>query len=161
MRAITTMIAMLNGVAAWNGVATTLPTAPRRAASTAMLLDAPDPGLLAGNAGMLAGAAGTYLLLSGVFQSAGVFKPASASPSYRELKYADALQNFGWLKADLRMPLPDLAELQGACHRIGTMHENGHTLYLCADKSPGCQQSRDFSDHYKQPVYICDECSFT
>ena len=34
-------------------------------------------------------------------------------------KSAVTLKNFGWLHADLRMPLPTLKELEGACHLIG------------------------------------------
>lgn len=37
-----------------------------------------------------------------------------------------AAKSFGWLHADMRMPLPSWEELQVACHRIG--EHQGHTM---------------------------------
>ena len=38
-------------------------------------------------------------------------------------------KSFGWLQADLRMPLPSWEELQTSCYRIG--EHQGHTMYEC------------------------------
>ena len=65
-------------------------------------------------------------------------------------------RGFGWLQADLRMPLPPWAELQEACHLVGT--HGGKYMYLCASRDmgyDGCKQSSDFSDYYGKPVYVC------
>ena len=103
---------------------------------------------------MMAGACLLYAFAR-VFRATGVFQPASKAPSAKELAHNKKLSNFGWLQADLRMPLPSWEELETACHRIGT--QEGQNVYLCAHESPGCQVSTDFTEHYCHPVYICDE----
>ena len=64
---------------------------------------------------------------------------------------------FGWLQADMRVPLPPLAELADACHLIGT--DKGEPVFLCAtaqrDGFGGCARSDDFSTFYGQSVYVC------
>ena len=72
----------------------------------------------------------------------------SASESVR-------LAGFGWLKADLRTPLPTLAELGEACHMVGV--RNGSQMFLCAADSRmgACTESKDFSAYYGVPVYVC------
>ena len=69
---------------------------------------------------------------------------------------------FGWLHADLRVPLPSYEDLKTSCHLIGEGvgdHE-GFMMYLCASDSPNdpvihCERSNDFSKHYEQDVYLC------
>ena len=69
---------------------------------------------------------------------------------------------FGWLHADLRVPLPTYEDLKTSCHLIGEGvgdHE-GFMMYLCASDSPNdpvihCERSNDFSKHYEQDVYLC------
>ena len=90
----------------------------------------------------------------------GIMQPAHMAPSYSELHHAKLLRDFKYLQADLRLPLPSLAELQDACHRIGTAR--GRTMYLCTTApSPGCQVNTEFSEYYKQNVWLCDEHSFS
>jgi hypothetical protein len=65
---------------------------------------------------------------------------------------------FGWLQADLRMPLPPWEELKEACHLVGK--HDGHYMFLCADASQDdgltkCEVSSDFSLHYGRQVYVC------
>ena len=64
---------------------------------------------------------------------------------------------FGWLHADLRVPLPEWDELQHTCHLIGS--EEKHLMYLCATPSGDgfteCLPSTDFSTYYGHDVYIC------
>jgi hypothetical protein len=65
---------------------------------------------------------------------------------------------FGWLHADLRMPLPTLEQLDDACHLIGT--QDGRQKYLCKDgpaKSSftDCEVSDDFSTYYGDQIYVC------
>jgi len=66
-------------------------------------------------------------------------------------------KDFGWIHADLRMPLPSLAELQDGCYRIG--EQNDHYMYICANMGQqgleGCEESADFSRHFGQTVYVC------
>lgn len=70
---------------------------------------------------------------------------------------------FGWLHADLRVPLPPYEDLKNSCHLIGAGvgdHE-GYQMYLCASKAPSdsnlssCELSQDFTKHYGNPVYLC------
>ena len=72
--------------------------------------------------------------LSKIFRAAGVFRPASEAPSYRELQNRErkkkAVAEFGWLQADMRVPLPSLDGLKEACHRIGTRKGRDVFLYL-------------------------------
>lgn len=63
---------------------------------------------------------------------------------------------FGWLQADMRVPLPPLAELKSACHLLGV--EKGRQVFLCAEPENfggGCARSGDFSEYYGEPVYVC------
>lgn len=67
-------------------------------------------------------------------------------------------KDFGWLHADMRMPLPTWQELQDSCYRVGEM--NNHYMYLCS--KPGqqgnlgkCEVSSDFTRHYGETVYVC------
>jgi len=66
---------------------------------------------------------------------------------------------FGWLHADMRVPLPSLEELRQACHFIGE-HEN-RQVYLCTTEQPdaegldSCELSDDFTKHYGTNIYLC------
>lgn len=64
-------------------------------------------------------------------------------------------QEFGWINADMSVPLPSLGELKDACHRIGV--KDGSTFYLCGQPSQeySCAQSPDFSEYYGETVYVC------
>ena len=70
-----------------------------------------------------------------------------------------ARTTFGWLHADMRVPLPPLAELRQSCHPIGEYE--GRLMYLCGSDQPidgnltECEQSNDFSKFYGTPVYLC------
>ena len=63
--------------------------------------------------------------------------------------------SFGWLQADLRRPLPELEQLSE--HPIGIV--GGRPVFLCSEehalKYPKVEWSKDFSDHYGVPVYVC------
>ena len=65
--------------------------------------------------------------------------------------------SFGWLQADMRVPLPSYDELRDACHAIGL--DQGEQVYLCASSSGAdfddCAISDDFSEYYGESVYIC------
>lgn len=78
---------------------------------------------------------------------------AEDQPGHREA------QSFGWLQADLRMPLPSFAELQDACHLVGSW--KGHNMFLCSSaqqmgSTTSCKQSADFTEYYGQPVFVCE-----
>ena len=63
---------------------------------------------------------------------------------------------FGWLQADLRVPLPEWEELTQTCHLIGS--DGDHLMYLCAKPEASlseCQPSTDFSAYYAHQVFIC------
>jgi hypothetical protein len=68
--------------------------------------------------------------------------------------------DFGWLQADMRVPLPTLASLRDSCHLIG--QHNGHHMYLCASPQPSdgalsnCGLSNDFTKYYGSPIYVCE-----
>ena len=66
-----------------------------------------------------------------------------------------AAANFGYLNADLSVPLPTMEELKDSCHRIGV--KAGSTFYLCAQPSEkyACAQSESFSEYYGEHVYVC------
>jgi len=82
-------------------------------------------------------------------------KAAPASAKARTLK------EFGWLQADMRMPLPSWEELQDSCYRVGEF--NNHYMYLCAEEKQAanikqkgeCAVSTDFTKHYGHTVYVC------
>ena len=79
-----------------------------------------------------------------------------ASRTPNPSKPAKATDGFGWLQADMRMPLPPWEELQQACHLVGDHH--GHFMYLCANPQQEyetCELSDDFSKYYKHDVYVC------
>ena len=70
-------------------------------------------------------------------------------------------KSFGWLEADMRVPLPTLDELRDGCHLIG--HRGGKHMYLCAQPVPvggmavkECELSADFSDYYNAQVHVCE-----
>ena len=73
-------------------------------------------------------------------------------PDGRSVSYESS---FGWHHADLRTPLPPLSELTE--HQIGV--RDGKLVYLCtARKAVGygmVERSRDFSEHYGVPIYVC------
>jgi len=108
-------------------------------------------------------ATGSYILggaLQMIFMS--ILRATGLAPSLssRDIAayLADAPQStFGWLQADLRTPLPPLEELQ--VHPIGL--RDGKQVFLCtaaeAIKYRAVEVSRDFSEHYGQSVYICQE----
>mmetsp|Transcript_6562 Transcript_6562/g.16235 ORF Transcript_6562/g.16235 Transcript_6562/m.16235 type:complete len:148 (+) Transcript_6562:23-466(+) len=65
-------------------------------------------------------------------------------------------QQFGWLNADMSVPLPTLQDLEKSCVRVGKLR--GSTFYLCKQKSEAfqaCELSADFSAHYGENVYVC------
>ena len=67
-------------------------------------------------------------------------------------------KDFGWLHADMRVPLPTWEELQVSCYRVGEM--DSRAIYLCGSSSgqpglTGCEPSSDFTKHYGKPVYVC------
>ena len=66
-----------------------------------------------------------------------------------------AAQQFGYLNADLSVPLPPLKELSDSCHRIGA--KEGSTFYLCGQPSQqfSCALSESFSEYYGESVYVC------
>ena len=97
-----------------------------------------------------------------LFITLGVAVQLFAVPESQETDTADSkssgVSGFGWLQADLRMPLPSLEELQQTCHLVGN-HQGKH-VFLCADAGQdaelsGCAISDDFSTYYGQPVYVC------
>ena len=103
---------------------------------------------------VLAGAC-VLFVYTNMVRSTGVFQTRTKAPSYRGV---EKLGKFGWLQADMRVPLPSFAELEDACHRIG--NQDGREVYLCATApSARCQENAVFSEYYKQPVYICDQYS--
>ena len=62
----------------------------------------------------------------------GFIKGAHAALEEEDSKDAEPrpeAKSFGWLQADLRMPLPSWEELQESCYRIG--EHQGHTMYEC------------------------------
>ena len=95
--------------------------------------------------------------------------PEQASPADEKIKEKmkglidkdedKARTEFGWLHADLRVPLPPIELLKTSCHLIGE-HE-GRQMYLCASEKPegikvvSCYRSSDFSKYYDQDVYLC------
>jgi hypothetical protein len=70
-----------------------------------------------------------------------------------------ARTHFGWLHADLRVPLPPIDELRHACHLIGE-HES-HQMFLCGTSKPAegnidsCEASHDFTKYYGETIYLC------
>jgi hypothetical protein len=66
---------------------------------------------------------------------------------------------FGWLQADLRVPLPTLSDLRDSCHLIG--QHDGYHMYLCGQRQPddakmtNCAISQDFTTYYGTQVYVC------
>ena len=113
-----------------------------------------DAGAYAIGAGLVLGG----LFWRKVFHDAGIFVHKSKAPSAHELERVEKLSKFGWLQADMRVPLPSLADLEVACHRVGT--SMGRDVYLCAEPSnaprASCAVSAQFSEHYDRDVYICD-----
>tara|TARA_B100000780_G_scaffold226953_1_gene166183 strand:- start:250 stop:696 length:447 start_codon:yes stop_codon:yes gene_type:complete len=76
-------------------------------------------------------------------------RPAVAQPD-------DEALSFGWLNADMSVPLPTLQALEDSCVRVGKLR--GSTFYLCKQKSEGfqaCELSVDFTQHYGENVYVC------
>ena len=69
--------------------------------------------------------------------------------------------SFKWHHADLRTPLPPLAELQD--HFIGI--HSGRRAYLCSREAAfqygTIEVSKEFSDYYGDQVFICydEECA--
>ena len=82
---------------------------------------------------------------------------AGGKPEEVDGKPETKTTGFGWLQADLRMPLPAWAELQEQCFLVGTWH--GQSMYLCATAGgegfSDCQVSNDFSKYYGKEVYVC------
>lgn len=66
---------------------------------------------------------------------------------------------FGWLQADMRVPLPTLEALRESCHLIG--QHDGYHMYLCGSRQPDgsalskCAHSEDFSTYYGTQVFVC------
>jgi len=64
---------------------------------------------------------------------------------------------FGWIHADHRVPLPNLAELASGCHMVGQW--NGREMYLCREgvfADPGeCKPNADFTAYYGEEVFVC------
>jgi len=68
----------------------------------------------------------------------------------------EAAKRFGWLNADMSVPLPTLQDLEDSCVRVG--QQRGSTFYLCKQKSEGfraCEPSHDFSQYYGESVFVC------
>jgi hypothetical protein len=69
------------------------------------------------------------------------------------------MEKFGWVHADMRVPLPELSSLRTSCHLIG--QHNGHDMYLCGSPQPQdgalsmCELSKDFSGFYGSDVWVC------
>jgi len=65
--------------------------------------------------------------------------------------------SFGWLQADMRVPLPKYEDLQLACHLVGVDGKN--QMYLCSAQSKSsfssCDISDDFTQYYGHTVYVC------
>jgi hypothetical protein len=76
-----------------------------------------------------------------------------------EDKNDESRAEFGWLQADMRVPLPELTDLRESCHLIG--QHDGHHMYLCGSRQPDdsalskCAVSADFSKYYGAQVFIC------
>jgi hypothetical protein len=69
---------------------------------------------------------------------------------------------FGWLHADLRVPLPTLEELEMGCHLIG--EQDQEQVFLCTASGlenglRSCELSDDFTKHYGVNCYICKPSS--
>jgi len=80
-----------------------------------------------------------------------------APPEPTALLEAVPTTSFGWVQADLRLPLPPLDGLHR--HPIGRCTSTGSPLYLCrseeATKFPSVERSLDFSEHYGEPIFVC------
>ena len=76
------------------------------------------------------------------------------------LELADSRKDtsFGWLHADMRMPLPPYKDLEGACHLVGS--HRGKYMWLCATAGgegyTSCNESRDFTEYYGKTVWVCE-----
>lgn len=82
--------------------------------------------------------------------------PSKRWEKLREKRADAAVAGFGWLQADMSVPLPSLAELSDSCHRIGA--KEGSTFYLCGQPNndfSSCAPSEDFSEYYGERVYVC------
>ena len=108
-----------------------------------------------------------YLLLSGACTFGPVIKREikarfEASPEESELRPLAArvpTSTFGWLQADMRLPLPPLDELN-APHPIGA--RAGQSLFLCREELAlqfaEIERSADFSRHYGEDVRPPHRC---
>jgi len=105
-----------------------------------------------------------YLLLSGTCTFGPVIKmeikarfealPEKGEPMTLAARVPTS--TFGWLQADMRLPLPPLEEFN-APHRIGA--RAGQPVFLCREdlalQFAEIERSVDFSHHYGEEVYIC------
>lgn len=81
-------------------------------------------------------------------------KPEAPSFTDPSITHVPTTVEPGWLTCDMRVPLPAYADLETACHLLNTV--NGARWWLCASESyPNCLPSKDFSDYYKRPVFVC------
>ena len=95
-----------------------------------------------------------------VYSALTLLDPPSKAYEEKVAKRADAaVAGFGWLQADMSVPLPSFAELADSCHRIGV--KEGATFYLCGQPSENfsCALSDDFSEYYGERVYVCRQVS--
>ena len=126
----------------------------------------PDADLLeAGASGEAAEMLNALVFFFALSFSAKFFSPSlEASFEDEELDEGAADQGtagFGWLQADMRVPLPSWEELQQACHLVGT--HNGRYMYLCATNAVAveqelddCKVSQDFTRYYGgKTVFVC------
>mmetsp|Transcript_8430 Transcript_8430/g.19853 ORF Transcript_8430/g.19853 Transcript_8430/m.19853 type:complete len:159 (-) Transcript_8430:269-745(-) len=99
------------------------------------------------------------------FKANGIFVSKKQSPSGLFATDKARLEDFGWLQADQRMPLPRAEELHlGRRSPIGKIDQR--QVYLSAhnedlhetgegDIVEGCVVSADFSEHYGTDMYVC------
>ena len=87
--------------------------------------------------------------------SKNLLKDDQSSDSTSATDYAPTTVQPGWLTCDMRVPLPDYKDLENACHLLNTI--NGERWWLCAEQGAyaNCAPSKDFSDYYKKPVFVC------
>ena len=175
---VMTLLLMAPTVAAFVAVPLARPacslSAPARASPTTAVLDLPPEEVAklfdSGDAAAgVADAAGMHPLLDAAiflitlnvaisfFGGFGDGLADEDDPDKLELASSRKETEFGWLQADLRMPLPSWKELQDACHLVGSFR--GKYMYLCASSEPsdydGCAVSKDFSEYYGNTVYVC------
>uniref|UniRef100_A0A7S2CM44 Store-operated calcium entry-associated regulatory factor n=1 Tax=Haptolina brevifila TaxID=156173 RepID=A0A7S2CM44_9EUKA len=98
-------------------------------------------------------------ILTSVMLCAIAFKMIGGGSDTAGGESEDRVSEFGWLHADMRIPLPTLADLRLSCHLIG--QHDGHHMYLCSSRQPSdsmlgnCELSEDFTAYYGAEVFVC------